>query len=200
MESKLNEFILRKKKDEEILYSNFVLVLNEKKTRIQHLTELLEAFRHGRPTVNPPPNITENTRNIKTKVEVKNEVSDTEESEVEYNTDDEKSTNCERLEENIDQRKANDDFSYVLGDSKASTSKENLPGTSRDCISSLLEDSPPHYSLPKRIRYNDTANDVVDIPTNFSGSSKDCIEETKVESDDNSSYDSLNTQDLLNDL
>lgn len=200
MESKYNEFIFRKKKEEDTLYSNFVLVLNEKKARIQHLTELLEAFRHGRPTVNPEPQATEKTKKFKkVKVEIKNEVSDTdgEESEVYYSTDDEKS----KTHRDKDSAKEdNVEFSNILSGTHLATSTENIPGTSRDYCSALLDDSPPNYALPKRTKYNGKANDIVDTPSYNAAVSNLNIEIMKNEVDDDSSSDSLNTQDLLNDI
>lgn len=167
--------------------------------RIQHLTELLEAFRHGRPTVNSPPQITENTKNSRNyKVEIKNEISESEveESEVDYNTDDDKSTSNERSTENMNEKKEIEDFSDILDESKPGTSKDD---SSRDIISSLLDDSPPKYSLPKRTKYPDKIDNTVNPPQN-TGLSKDLIE-SKLEMEDSvSSRDSFDTQDLLNDL
>lgn len=53
MEGKLNEFFKNKKIDEEELLSKFVVLLNEKKRQIQHLNDLLIAFKHERPVTNP---------------------------------------------------------------------------------------------------------------------------------------------------
>nr|CAH7768266.1 unnamed protein product [Callosobruchus chinensis] len=96
LEEKLHELVNRKQEEEEKLYSSFVLVLNEKKRQIQHLNELLEAFRQGRPTLNPPISSRNkkkiyNQHNRKTKPQVKNEVSDSENSTNEYDTDNENS-------------------------------------------------------------------------------------------------------------
>lgn len=195
LKCKLTEFISRKKKEEDTLYSNFVLVLNEKKTQIQHLTEMLEAFRHGRPTINKEPKTKEKTETVKTtkvKLEVKNEVSDSEGSEESYNTDD------ELLKSNKDDIEINDkkdeDFSDILGHD---ITKENIPTTSNKFShSSLLHDSPPPtYHLPKRVKHNDKTDDIVSLSTYNAVSPKNNIKQE--ESDENSPCDTYDTQDLL---
>lgn len=45
---KLENFVNLKEDTEHDLYSKFILILNEKKKRIEHLNELLEAYREGR--------------------------------------------------------------------------------------------------------------------------------------------------------
>lgn len=50
---KIEEFVKEKKLSDEKLLSHFVLLLNEKKSKIQYLTELLEALKSGRETNNP---------------------------------------------------------------------------------------------------------------------------------------------------
>lgn len=55
LKEKMDEFVKRREEEELTIYNKFVGILNEKKLQIQHLNELLTAFRGGRPTVNPPP-------------------------------------------------------------------------------------------------------------------------------------------------
>lgn len=52
LKEKMDEFVKRREEEE---YNKFVGILNEKKLQIQHLNEILTAFRAGRPTANPPP-------------------------------------------------------------------------------------------------------------------------------------------------
>nr|CAI5818515.1 unnamed protein product [Callosobruchus analis] len=94
LKEKLQEIVSRKQEEEGKMYSSFVLVLNEKKRQIQHLSQLLEAFRHGRPTLNPPVSDkkkkkTFNQQRRKTKPEIKNEVSESDNSANECDTDEE---------------------------------------------------------------------------------------------------------------
>ncbi|CAG9860428.1 unnamed protein product [Phyllotreta striolata] len=86
LENKLKELVAKKIQEEEELYSHFTLVLNEKKRKIQHLNQTLQAFKAGRPTVN-------SERVVKTKSVplVRNDVSESENSD--YNTDEEKTVN-----------------------------------------------------------------------------------------------------------
>lgn len=58
-EQKLNELVERKKIDEQTMLSNFVLLLNEKKRRIQHLNELLEVYSKNPSLADP---VTVNTK------------------------------------------------------------------------------------------------------------------------------------------
>lgn len=55
LKEKMDEFVKRREEEELTIYNKFVGILNEKKLQIQHLNELLTAFRAGRPTANPPP-------------------------------------------------------------------------------------------------------------------------------------------------
>lgn len=192
LKCKLSEFICRKKKEEDILYSNFASVLNEKKVQIQHLTEMLEAFRRGRPTTNIEPKTNEKTKTDKTtKVEVKNEVSesDAEESEVDYNTDDE--LRSDTVTENSDRKGDEDNLQQLV-------SKKNMPTTSKNLsYSSLLNDSPPPtYLLPKRSKQCEKADDIVGVTTYNADSAKNNTKQQE-ESDENSPCDTYDTQDLL---
>lgn len=51
--TKIEEFVNAKRLNDKQMLSNFVILLNEKKSRIQHLTELLDAFKSGREPANP---------------------------------------------------------------------------------------------------------------------------------------------------
>lgn len=197
LENKLNDFIARKKKEEDILYSNFVLVLNEKKTRMQHITELLEAFKHGRSTDNPVPELREKVK--KSKVEVKNEVSESEseENDVDYNTDDENMSNEKLIEKKIN--KENGDLSCMLGNN---IHQDNEPSTSKKySCGSLLDDSPPSYILPKRTKYTHKNEDSISIQSNFdTRPSQFNINKKEVDSEEESQINTYDTQDLLDQL
>lgn len=183
-----------------MLYSNFILVLNEKKSRIQHLTELLEAFRQGRSTVNPVPELKQNiSKSFKTsKVEVKNQISesDSEENDVNYNTDNENIGNGKLPEKDF--YKENEHLSEML---VYNAFEENEPSTSKKyTYSSLLDDSPPNYILPKRTKYSHK-NESVFIQSTFdSGPSTFDITEKDVEMNAESPCNTYDTQDLLNQL
>ncbi|KAK9875361.1 hypothetical protein WA026_007759 [Henosepilachna vigintioctopunctata] len=69
---KLTELIDRKNVDEQVMLSNFVSLLNEKKRRIQHLNELLEAYQTNRSLVNPV-GLNISYRNKRKRINIKNE-------------------------------------------------------------------------------------------------------------------------------
>lgn len=135
----MNEFIERKKTDDEALFSNFVLVLNEKKKRIQHLTESLEALRRGRPSVNPSIEVKKRSKKLEPRQQVKvekKEIVSESSSEEDYNTDDEKLKRPQNLlDKDVNDQNKNDVYA--------------IPSTSRFDLFS--NDSPPRH-LPKRIK------------------------------------------------
>lgn len=129
LEQVLNDLIIKKNSEEEELYGHFVAILNEKKLQIQHLRELLEAFRGGRSPTNPPVQIKSrknNTKNPSNKQTNKNiSISDSEESD-NYNTDEE-SSNSPKENEQIEKNDPKYDF--------------------------LEDDAPPNITLlPKRLK------------------------------------------------
>lgn len=200
LQTKLTEFISRKKKEEDILYSNFVLVLNEKKARIQHLTELLEAFRHGRPTVNPSPVVRGKTKT--SRVEVKNEAvsesdseksePDSEQGESDYNTDEEKSKINEKDNENV----------KIQVDDFFNAPEQNQPSTSKGfSFSSILDDSLSSHTLPKRVKYTHNVENCNNFNKELSSkkpASKIKAETTRI--DEESPIVNFSTQDLLDDI
>ncbi|XP_018576887.1 DNA repair protein XRCC4-like [Anoplophora glabripennis] len=141
-QTKLNEFIERKKTDDEELLSNFVLVLNEKKKRIQHLTESLEALRRGRPSVNPSVEVKKRSKRPEQRQQIKvekKEIASESDSEEAYNTDDEKS----KGPQNSSDKNFNHEINQNRNDVYA------IPSTSKFDLFS--DDSPPRH-LPKRIK------------------------------------------------
>lgn len=97
--TKLEEFIVLKEKYDKKTMSNFVLLLNEKKKRIQYLNDLLDAFRNGREPKYPKPSAKANSKSKPVDVvEEENapkkqrleQISESESDD--YNTDDEKSS------------------------------------------------------------------------------------------------------------
>lgn len=176
LENKLKELSERKAAEEGELYDNFVLVLNEKKKRIQHLHEQLEAFKKGRPTINQE--VCNKGRKIKKEKNVmvkKEEVSDSDicssNDEKDYSTDKEEYT-------------ANQLTEY-----------EPVPSTSK--ASMLLNDPPPRHLLPKRVKRKHSEdkeiNDSIAINT-LKAVQKNEVSTSKL---DDSPDISFNTQDLL---
>lgn len=176
LENKLKELVTRKLKDEEELYSNFVLVLNEKKRRIQHLNQLLQAFKAGRSVTNPQI-IPKGRSKKEVKKEIKNEVSesDSESGNDGYNTDEEKSvkedTNIEKL----------------------------LPSTSKKQNFDLFfdEDNNIDSHLPKRTKNNNVINEPLESKPSTSKKQEDKPEEVNMEVEENSPQVGCSTQDLL---
>lgn len=144
--AKLEEFITLKEKYDKKTMSNFVLILNEKKKRIQYLNDLLDAFRNGREPTNPKPSAKVNFKS-KTVEDVEKEegtskkqrletISDSESDN--YNTDEEEST-------------------------KAVVENEPMPSTSKEYINILAEDDSP----PERMIIEEVESNKVHEPTNM---------------------------------
>nr|XP_023017054.1 DNA repair protein XRCC4-like [Leptinotarsa decemlineata] len=178
IECVLQEFIERKKRDDQELYSNFILVLNEKKRKIQQLNQLVEAFKQGRPKLNPLVEVKRKKSNklaIKAELPTKEEVSN---SDIESD-----SASSQTHTENTDEESGNTSI---------------LPSTSKHMHNFLLEDSPPRETLPKRVKIEEkcTENEI-----HLSGGSKVKLEDFKMEVTDGNfekSPDvSFSTQDLL---
>ncbi|KAL1512477.1 hypothetical protein ABEB36_002062 [Hypothenemus hampei] len=109
LQQKMDEFLIRKEKEDKSLINKFIAILNEKKQHIQHLNDILIAFRQGRPTINHSIAIKPQKRKNKTsyiknkhkKMKTPQSSSESEEENREkniqaYNTDEEK------IEENFD--------------------------------------------------------------------------------------------------
>ncbi|XP_023017054.2 DNA repair protein XRCC4 [Leptinotarsa decemlineata] len=178
IESVLQEFIERKKRDDQELYSNFILVLNEKKRKIQQLNQLVEAFKQGRPKLNPLVEVKRKKSNklaIKAELPTKEEVSN---SDIESD-----SAGSQTHTENSDEESGNTSI---------------LPSTSKHMHNFLLEDSPPRETLPKRVKIEEKCTE---NETHLSGGSKGKLEDFKMEvTDENfekSPDVSFSTQDLL---
>ncbi|KYB26425.1 uncharacterized protein LOC103313699 [Tribolium castaneum] len=134
-EQKLKELIQKKQSDEEEQFGQFLSILNEKKFRIQHLTELLEAFKNGRPTVNLPVNVKSKKRKNETTNQTK-KLETISESEASNSSD-------------IDNKTDSDDASNHEENSVPSESK---PSTSAQDFDFLNDDDIPlTSSLPKRL-------------------------------------------------
>ncbi|KAG5890223.1 hypothetical protein JTB14_028764 [Gonioctena quinquepunctata] len=181
---KLQEFIERKKRDDQELYSNFVLVLNEKKRKIQHLSKLLDAFKQGRPMLNPPV-VVKRRKNkkdqVKEEITVKEEVSDSDSSSdsVDYNTD------------------GADEVESYNGENDTSL----LPSTSKHDYHPLLDDSPPRQSLPKRMRIDKGAVECdISIPISSNVKNQDVKMEATSETEYNSPNVDFSTQELLDNI
>lgn len=183
----MNEFIERKKTDDEELFSNFVLVLNEKKKRIQHLTESLEALRRGRPSINPSVELKKRSKRVEPRQQVKvekKEIVSESDSEEDYTTDDEKLKRPRNSLEN-DQNK-NDVYA--------------IPSTSRFDLFS--DDSPPRH-IPKRIKSGISVDNgsYIKPSTSTEGSTnKKCYEKSDGKSLDDTPNVNFSTQELLDNM
>ncbi|KAJ8930824.1 hypothetical protein NQ314_016338 [Rhamnusium bicolor] len=168
----------------------------KKKKRIQHLNELLEAFKRGRPTLNPHVEVKKRTKKTEIipqkKIEMKQEISESD-SEDNYNTDEEKAKNK--------QESSDED----LGDDTNKNKKmgEPIPSTSKCDFDLFADDSPPRHLLPKRIK-SETSVDSNDF--NKPSTSKQSSENNKnKESISYSTTDAtpnvnFSTQDLLDNI
>ncbi|XP_076259148.1 uncharacterized protein LOC143195661 isoform X1 [Rhynchophorus ferrugineus] len=188
LEAKLNEFIERKKTDEEEIFSKFVVLLNEKKRQIQHLNDLLIAFKHGR-TINNP--------NIVTHKESK-KIEDTPKAENISNNSDISSD-----ESNSDQSYNTEDEEQVsFSQQKAlKLSKETFVETHHKRELMELTDDIPTVHLTKRLRQKS-----VDLSSTLQSQS---IKGENIEKDSISTQNDVgeelpsvtsNTQDLLDNI
>lgn len=190
---KLNEFIERKKTDDEELFSNFVLILNEKKKRIQHLTELLEAFRRGRSSVNPSVEVKKRSKKVvlaqQTRTEKKETISDSD-SEENYDTDEEKSKKPRNASDKGFDKGVNQDRNDAYA----------IPSTSKF---DLFSDNSPPRHLPKRIKSGSCIDNNVYIKpstsTQSSKNEKHC-EKFKNKSTDDTPDVNFSTQELLDNI
>lgn len=189
----MNEFIERKKTDDEEVFSNFVLVLNEKKKRIQHLTELLEAFRRGRSSINPSVEVKKRSKkNVPTqkiKIEKKETISDSE-SEEDYDTDEEKS----KKPRNASDQAFDNEVNQNRNDAYA------IPSTSKFDLFS--DDSPPRH-LPKRIKgESNVDNNSYIKPSTATQSSKNekPYEKLDEQTADDTPNVNFSTQELLDNM
>ncbi|XP_066262412.1 uncharacterized protein [Euwallacea similis] len=139
LKRKMDEFLERKKIDEDKLYSNFIAVFCEKKRQIQHLNECLIAFRQGRPTRNPPAPLKRKQKLQKDLKIIEPEKSSEESSneEEDYSTDDGSSVQTQQASDLL---------------TKPSISKIN-----DNVISIGSPDSPPP-TLPKRLHIENSQN------------------------------------------
>lgn len=183
------EFVDAKVKNDKKILSNFLLVLNEKKKRIQYLTDLLDALNAGR---EPPPNTSEqNNKTIKEEVASTSGQSSAAVKKKELISDSEPDQTTDDDSENSDSK----DHGISETEPVPSTSKENI-------LDVLRDDSPPRkiIKICKNSARKSEENEVKANEIN----SKNLTEEQKhTKSSDETTVDknltvlNFNTQDLL---
>lgn len=168
--------------DKEML-KNFMALLNEKKSRIQYLTELLDAFKNGRETNNPP---VKPKQRKTAKSEEKDQEVDVKRAKKEVISESESE---ESVEENYDseeeKRKRLDEILAV-------------PSTSKADFGFLKEDTPPK-ELPKIIKpiANKTSDSILVIKNDEE--EKTAEESSKMQTEKPTTLQ-FNTQDLLDEF
>lgn len=142
--TKLEEFITLKEKHDKKMMSNFVLILNEKKKRIQHLNDLLDAFRNGREPKNLKSNVKINSKS-KTVEDVENE---------------ETTSKRQRLEQISDSESDDYDTDDEKSNEAVIPETEPVPSTSKEYTSILADDdSSPERMIIEETESNDIAED-----------------------------------------
>ncbi|CAH1126493.1 unnamed protein product [Ceutorhynchus assimilis] len=157
LEEKMNEFLNRRKAEELNTYNNFIAILNEKKREIQHLNELLIAFRQGRPTVNKP---FESKKKQNTKKPIIEEVPDSQSSSDNESVISKSDSENELPNYNTDEEKYSNNNKTIA----VKRSQSPVPSTSK-CVSPDSSSRPfqfptkrirtevnnykPHFSIPK---------------------------------------------------
>lgn len=207
------------------MYDSFVMVLNEKKMRIQHLNELIQTFRQCRPTINNTVETKRNARSKKVKPEIQAPIKDelsSSESEKNYNTDDEHKDDSPLSPQRPSTSKPNIELlldespdEYVLPKNNLintinmpSTSKDAImeedyplspqrPSTSKHNLLLLSDESPDNYASLKRKKITHSTVNTFCMPS----TSKDALKEeslvTEPNKDENSPVVELSTQELL---
>ncbi|CAG9838904.1 unnamed protein product [Diabrotica balteata] len=181
LEEKVTELVDRNLNREQELYSNFVLVLNEKKRKIQHLTQTIEALKAGRPVLNPEikvrkPKTLKKEKEEKQKPEMNVSESESSNNSDGYNTDDEKS------------KKAKD----VIEDGLPSTSKK----VNYDLI---FDESEDVGNLPKRQRGINDFKEICNTPkiSKVQKIDKETTSANIANIEEDCQTESFNTQELL---
>ncbi|KAL3286310.1 hypothetical protein HHI36_000819 [Cryptolaemus montrouzieri] len=191
--NKLNELVERKRVDDQVMLSNFVSLLNEKKRRIQHLNELLEAFREDPSLANPAEVNVNSTRKRKWKDTVKNEKQTTATVVKEEVSDSESGISNN---ENTSDEEKNQNFTEV---------KIEETSVANQYIDDIFEESPPGDvpPLPKILRKPNSGITPTSVPStsrdNIQSSNDDQITSVEPKTFDTTVVD-INTQDLLDRL
>ncbi|XP_063918591.1 uncharacterized protein LOC135133955 [Zophobas morio] len=179
-ELKLKQLVAQKKSDESEQFGQFLLILNEKKRRIQHLTELLEVFKKGRPISNPEVKVgkqkskkgAKNSATVQKKETISESESDDDddESSLGHNTTDDES----------------------IEKSKSASPIENKPSTSTETFDFLEDDIAQSHMLPKRAKHSKPEENIVVVPK-----SPPKTEEVETQQQARSPGIDLSTQQLL---
>ncbi|XP_060536080.1 DNA repair protein XRCC4-like [Cylas formicarius] len=179
-ESKLSELTDRKQKEETNLYNKFLAILNEKKLQIQHLNDLLIAFRRGRPTTNKT--------NPKAKMRVKKcEKKNIKKKQASpSNSESDSFSDGYNTDENSNSKITLNESHQRLISPKPSTSKQNFDF--------LIEDE-PDIVLPKRMRLKSAK-----VMIQSKESEKIIKADTKLNNNKDELTVNFSTQDLLNGL
>lgn len=175
----------KKDSDKEML-RNFVALLNEKKSKIQYLTELLDAFKNGRETKNPP---------------VKPKQRKTAESEEKDKEVDVKRAKKEVISESESEESVEDNYDSEEEKRKRLDEILAVPSTSKADFGFLKEDTPPR-ELPKIIKpiANKTTHSILAIKTDEVDETAEGPSEFQNENAEKSTTLQFNTQDLLDEF
>lgn len=169
------------------MLSNFVILLNEKKSRIQYLTELLEAFKSGREPNNPP--IKKPTKRSKTIENSANKIEKKPKMEVISESDSENSDIPMEEDYNSEEEKINRAVDLAI------------PSTSKADPIFLQEDSPPREIRIRPMKNKAEKKDVIIKSLNLMESSEQTNKQPEnIDSEKISSALDFNTQDLLDEL
>lgn len=152
-EEKLTEFVKTKEKWEKELFSKFVLVLNEKKKRIQYLTEVLEAKKYNLPVCKK--NLSDFKQNEEENICLRQEqkiesISDSE-SDESYETDEEIQ---KEKESEINNENSED------GEHDEDCKNESKPSTSKQFFDEIFKEDSPPISKPLPKRKNEIDSDI----------------------------------------
>lgn len=130
---------------------------------------------------------------------MKNEVSDSEESGQDYNTDDEKPLVDNNIIDFGNNTNAENMHSSSM-DNIPSTSKQHISNTPTNYSCSILEDTSPVHVLPKRMKYDHRIEKTIDPPSYKAHQSKDDENHQKIKMKEDSPIVNYSTQDLLDEI
>lgn len=192
--AKIEEFVSAKKSSDKQMLSNFVILLNEKKSRIQYLMELLDAFRGGREPTNPAKS-SQSKKNCKT---VKSEEDHSEKMKkpkreiISESESDEDLVTPEPMDEDYN---SEEDKSKIIADLA-------IPSTSKADFTFLEENSPPREVKIKSFKSQAVPDDKNYVMKKKTGTDSTVKQNSKPQTENVAVAAALdfNTQDMLDEL
>lgn len=177
----MDQFLERRSSETISLHNNFLAILNEKKRQIQHLNDLLIAFRQGRPTVNSAVEVKrrKKARTKRTNAPVQK---------------------TSPLPSSGSEHADSDESKYKTDDSASSPRERNtspIPSTSAAADLTFADPGPQLFQLPRRVPDRDMIQAQLLPKTVFQEQTFSSKENEALSDTNEEAYVDFNTQDLL---